>query len=109
VKKLDVVLRSGQEDAMKELLDGYGVPGVTVTHVMGYGEQRGRKEMYRGTEVEAYLLPNVRFEVILKEEDVEPLVALIVKGLSTGRVGDGKIFVSEVSEMIKIRTGERES
>jgi nitrogen regulatory protein P-II 1 len=107
MKKVDVVLRSSQEDAMKDLLDAHGVPGVTVTHVMGYGEQRGQKEMYRGTEVEAYLLPNVRFEVVLKDEEVEPLVELLVKNLSTGKVGDGKVFISEVSKMVRIRTGER--
>jgi len=107
VKKLDIVIRPGREEDVRRLLDGYGVPGMTVTHVLGFGEQRGHREMYRGTAVEADLLPKVRFEVVLEEERVESLVALLVERLSTGTVGDGRIFVSDVLQAIRIRTGER--
>ena len=108
MKKMDILIRPGQEEDLRALLDGFGVPGITVSHVLGYGEQRGQKEMYRGTEVESRLLSKVRFEIILKNEQLEPLVELLVKKLSTGNIGDGKIFISDMVSVIKIRTGERE-
>jgi nitrogen regulatory protein P-II 1 len=108
MKKMDIILRPGREDDLRALLDGFGVPGITVSHVLGYGEQRGRKEMYRGTEVESRLLSKLRFEIVLKDEQVEPLAELLVKTLSTGTIGDGKIFISDIASVIKIRTGERE-
>ena len=108
MKKVDIFIRPGREEDLRSLLDGFGVPGITVSHVLGSGEQRGRKEMYRGTELEARLLSKVRFEIALKDDQVEPLVDLLVKNLSTGNIGDGKIFVSDIVTVIKIRTGDRE-
>ncbi len=108
MKKVDILIRPGREEDLRALLDGFGVPGITVSHVLGYGEQRGRKEMYRGTELESRLLSKVRFEIVLKDEQVEPLVEMLVKNLSTGNIGDGKIFISDIASVIKIRTGDKE-
>jgi nitrogen regulatory protein PII len=91
---------------MKDLLDQFGVPGMTVTHVLGWGEQKGGEQIYRGAKLPSELLPKVRFEVVLEAEKVAGLLSAVVKAFSTGKVGDGKIFVSNVHQVVKIRTGE---
>lgn len=108
MKKVEIIVRPSREDDLRVLLDEFGVPGMTVSHVLGYGEQKGQKEMYRGTVMEARLLSKVRFEVVLKNDQTASLVDLLVQRLSTGHIGDGKVFISDVAEMVKIRTGERE-
>jgi nitrogen regulatory protein P-II 1 len=97
MKKLDIITRSEQEQKVKDILLAFDVPGATITHVLGCGEQKGIKEMYRGTEVEINFLP---------KDKVDALIEILVKELSSGKVGDGKIFVSDISSVVKIRTGE---
>lgn len=106
MKKLDIITRSEQEQKVKDILLAFDVPGATITHVLGCGEQKGIKEMYRGTEVEINFLPKVRFEIVMPEEKVDKLIEILVRELSSGKVGDGKIFVSDISSVVKIRTGE---
>jgi len=107
MKKLDIITRSEMEQKVRDILFSFNVPGATVTRVLGFGEQKGVTEMYRGTEVKINFLPKVRFEVVMEDgDDVKKLTDILVRELSTGKVGDGKIFVSDVSYMVKIRTGE---
>lgn len=106
MKKVDVILRPGNEQRMKDVLAQFGVPGMTVTHVLGWGEQKGGEQIYRGARLPSELLPKVRFEVVLEEDQVPRLVSTVVSEFSTGQVGDGKIFVSNVQKVVKIRTGE---
>lgn len=106
MKKLDIITRTEMEQKVKDILYSFDVPGATATHVLGFGEQKGVKEMYRGTEVQINFLPKVRFEIVMEEDRVNELIDVLVKELSSGKVGDGKIFVSDVASMVKIRTGE---
>jgi nitrogen regulatory protein P-II 1 len=84
-----------------------GIGGMTVTEVRGFGQQKGHTEIYRGTEYVIDFLPKVKIEVVVKDEDVEKVIETIMKTAQTGRVGDGKIFVIPVEEVVRIRTGER--
>lgn len=91
---------------MKEALHQVGVAGMTVSEVKGFGRQKGHTELYRGAEYVVDFLPKVKIEIIVKDDQVASVVEAIAKGAKTGRIGDGKIFVSQVDEVIRIRTGE---
>ena len=91
---------------MKEALSGVGVQGITVSEVKGFGRQRGHTELYRGAEYVVDFLPKVKLEVIVKDDQVDPVVEAITAAARTGRIGDGKIFVTTVDEVVRIRTGE---
>ena len=107
MKKIEAIIRPGKLEEIKESLNNFSIHGLTVSQVMGCGLQKGRKEFYRGTEVTLNLLPKIKVEIVTKDELLEDVINLLVKEAKTGEVGDGKIFVFDVLDAIKIRTGER--
>jgi nitrogen regulatory protein P-II 1 len=100
------VIKPFQLDAVKDLLRDVGCPGMTVAEVQGCGRQRGRTETYRGTEYTIDFTPKLRIEVVADDVDVDTVVQAIATGARTGRIGDGKIWVTEVARVMRIRTGE---
>jgi len=107
MKKIEAIIKPFKLDEVKEALHEVGVQGITVTEAKGFGRQKGHTELYRGAEYVVDFLPKVKIEIVLPTEQVEAAVEAILKAARTGRIGDGKIFVSEVLEAIRIRTGER--
>ncbi len=107
MKKVEAIIKPFKLDEVKDALVEIGIGGMTVTEVRGFGQQKGHTEIYRGTEYVIDFLPKVKIEVIVKDEDVEKVVQTILKTAQTGRVGDGKIFIIPVEDVIRIRTGER--
>jgi len=106
VKKIEAVIRHYKLEEVKNALTAAGVEGMTVTEVRGFGRQRGHKEMYRGAEYTVDFLPKVKLEVVVSDAVVRSVVDTIIKTARTGQIGDGKIFVTDLSEVIRIRTGE---
>ncbi len=106
MKKIELITRPDKLEDVKELLNEQGVNGMTVTMVSGCGAQKGKREMYRGTAYDVNLLPKVKIECVVKDEMVEPLGAVIVERIRTGKIGDGKMFVYDVVDALKVRTGE---
>lgn len=106
MKKIEAIIKPFKLDEVKESLGGVGVQGITVTEVKGFGRQRGHTELYRGAEYVVDFLPKVKLEVIVKDEQVEAVVEAVQSAAKTGRIGDGKIFVTDVGEVVRIRTGE---
>jgi len=106
VKKVEAIIKPFKLEEVKEALAGVGVQGLTVSEVKGFGRQKGHKELYRGAEYVVEFLPKVKLEIVVADDKLEEVVQAIVKAASTGRIGDGKIFVSPVDEAIRIRTGE---
>lgn len=107
MKKIEAIVRPGKLDEIKEALNNYNVHGLTLSQVMGCGLQKGRKEYIRGTEVTLNLLPKVKIEVVVNDSQAEQVISIITKEGRTGEVGDGKIFVYNIEDTIRIRTGER--
>ncbi len=107
MKKVEAIIKPFKLDEVKDALVEIGIGGMTVTEVRGFGQQKGHTEIYRGTEYVIDFLPKVKIEVIVKDEDVEKVVQAIIKTAQTGRVGDGKIFIIPIEDVIRIRTGER--
>ncbi|WP_333783962.1 nitrogen regulator P-II GlnB [Thermocrinis sp.] len=107
MKKVEAIIKPFKLDEVKDALVEIGIGGMTVTEVRGFGQQKGHTEIYRGTEYVIDFLPKVKIEVVVKDEDVEKVVETIMKTAQTGRVGDGKIFVIPIEDVIRIRTGER--
>ena len=107
MKKVEAIIKPFKLDEVKEGLSSVGVQGLTVSEVKGFGRQKGHTELYRGAEYVVDFLPKVKIEVIVTDEKVTEVVDLIEKAAKTGRIGDGKIFVLPVDEVIRIRTGER--
>lgn len=107
MKKVECIVRPHLMDAVKTALQEVGVVGMTVSEVKGFGRQKGHTETYRGSEYKIEFLPKVKVEVALAEELVDAAVEAILKTAKTGKFGDGKIFVSSLDEVIRIRTGER--
>ena len=108
MKKIEVITRPEKLETVKAILNEMGINGMTVTMVSGCGLQKGRTEIYRGTSYDINLLPKVKVEIVVKDDVLEPLIDRISKEIATGKVGDGKIFVYEVLEALRIRTGERD-
>jgi nitrogen regulatory protein P-II 1 len=106
MKKIEAIIKPFKLEEVKEALADVGVQGMTITEVKGFGRQKGHKELYRGAEYVVEFLPKVKIEIIVGDDVLEEVVKAIVKGASTGRIGDGKIFVSPVEDAIRIRTGE---
>ena len=106
VKKIEAIIKPFKLDDVKDALHEVGVSGITVTEVKGFGRQKGHTELYRGAEYVVDFLPKVKVEIVLGDDMVERAVEAIRKAAQTGRIGDGKIFVSNVEEAIRIRTGE---
>jgi nitrogen regulatory protein P-II 1 len=107
MKKVEALIKPFKLDDVKDALDAVGVRGMTVTEVKGFGAQKGRTETYRSEEYVVDYLPKVKVEVVIPDSLLEPAVEAIVKAARIGRIGDGKIFVSDVLDAIRIRTGER--
>jgi nitrogen regulatory protein P-II 1 len=107
MKKIEAVIKPFKLDEVKEALHEVGVKGITVTEAKGFGRQKGHTELYRGAEYVVDFLPKVKLEIIIDDNQVERAVEAILQAAKTGRIGDGKIFVSSVDEVIRIRTGER--
>lgn len=107
MKKIEAVIRPGRLEDIKEALNKYNIHGLTISQVMGCGLQKGRTEFYRGTEVTLNLLPKVKVEIVTKDDYVEDIINIISNEAKSGQVGDGKIFVYNVEEVVRIRTGER--
>ncbi len=106
MSKVDIITRPAMFEALKEALNDIGITGMTVTQVLGCGRQKGKTEMYRGVPLEINLLPKVKVETVVCEVPVEKVIEVAKKVLRTGEIGDGKIFVYPVENVIKIRTGE---
>jgi nitrogen regulatory protein P-II 1 len=107
MKQVEAIIKPFKLDEVKESLSSIGVQGLTVSEVKGFGRQRGHTELYRATEYVVDFLPKVKLQVIVKDEMVTPVVEAISKAARTGRIGDGKIFVLPVDDVVRIRTGER--
>ena len=106
MKKLEIIVRQTKATAVKDALVGVGVHGMTVTDVKGFGRQGGHTETYRGVEIVVEFVPKVKFEVVLEQECLDAAIAAVQAAASTGSVGDGKIFVIPVENVVRIRTGE---
>jgi nitrogen regulatory protein P-II 1 len=107
MKLVTAVIKPHQLDAVKEALHAMGVSGMTVSEVQGYGRQKGHTEVYRGAEYTVEFLPKIRVDVLIDEIDVEKVVDAVVAASRTGKIGDGKVWVTSVEEVIRVRTGER--
>ena len=107
MKKIEAIVKPFKLDEVREALSEVGVTGLTVTEVKGFGRQKGHTELYRGAEYVVDFLPKVKLEIIVKDELVTQVVDAILKSAKTGRIGDGKIFVLPIDEVMRIRTGER--
>lgn len=107
MKKIEAIIRPGKLEEIKDALNKFNVHGITVSQVMGCGLQKGRKEFFRGNEVTLNLLPKIKIEIVTKDGYVEDIIRLITEEARTGEVGDGKIFIYDVEDAVKIRTGER--
>jgi nitrogen regulatory protein P-II 1 len=109
VKKIEAIIKPFKLDEVKEALHEVGVSGITVTEAKGFGRQKGHTELYRGAEYVVDFLPKVRLEVVVDDDQAERVVEAIANAARTGRIGDGKIFVSSIESALRIRTGERDS
>jgi nitrogen regulatory protein P-II 1 len=106
MKKIEAIIRHFKLEDVKNALTAQGVSGMTITEVRGFGRQKGHTEMYRGTEYTVDFVPKVKIEVVVDDGKLQAALATIVKSANTGQIGDGKIFVSSLSDVVRIRTGE---
>ena len=106
MKKIEAYLRPFKLDEVKDALTRVGVKGMSVSEVKGFGRQRGHKEIYRGSEYTVDFLPKIKIEIIVKDNELENVIDAIMESAATGKLGDGKIFIYDVLDAIKIRTGE---
>ena len=107
MRLIEAIIKPFKLDDVREALSEKGVEGLTVTETKGFGRQKGHTELYRGAEYVVDLLPKLKLEILVREEDVEEVISAIAEAANTGKIGDGKIFVAPVSDVIRIRTGER--
>ncbi|MEZ0224698.1 MAG: P-II family nitrogen regulator [Alphaproteobacteria bacterium] len=107
MKKIEAIIKPFKLDEVKEALHDVGVQGMTVTEVRGFGRQKGHTELYRGAEYVVDFLPKVKIEVVVENGQVDDVIEAITQAARTGRIGDGKIFVTPVENVIRVRTGER--
>lgn len=107
ITKIEIIMNSSKFEELKEEMNKIGITGMTVSNVMGCGLQKGHKEYYRGVAVEINLLPKLKVEIVVCEVPVETVIDIATKVLRTGNIGDGKIFIYEVSDAVRVRTGER--
>lgn len=106
VKKIEAIIKPFKLDEVKQALSAIGVQGMTISEVKGYGRQKGHKEIYRGAEYMVDLIPKIKIEIVVDQSMVDLVVQKIVESARTGKIGDGKIFVLPVEEVIRVRTGE---
>lgn len=109
MKKIEAIIKPFKMDDVREALAEVNITGMTVSEVKGFGRQKGHTELYRGAEYMVDFLPKVKIEIIVADEDVEPCVNTIIETAQTGKIGDGKIFITNVERVIRIRTGEEDA
>jgi nitrogen regulatory protein P-II 1 len=107
MKRIEAIIRPIRFEAVKEALNDIGVYGMTITDVRGFGRQQGHTEKYRGSTYTLNLLPKIKLEIVVPDERVEEVVSAIIEAAQTGEIGDGKIFIADVLDTVRIRTGER--
>jgi nitrogen regulatory protein PII len=107
MKKVEAIIKPFKLDDVKEALSGIGIEGLTVSEVKGFGRQKGHTELYRGAEYVVDFLPKIKLEIVVVDDLVEQVVEAIVGAANTGKIGDGKIFIIPLEEVVRIRTGER--
>jgi len=106
MKKIEAIIKPFKLDEVREALSDVGITGLTVTEVKGFGRQKGHTELYRGAEYVVDFLPKIKIEIVVASDQVDPALDAIVKAARTGKIGDGKIFVTTVEQVVRIRTGE---
>ena len=109
MKKIEAIIKPFKLDAVKESLNEIGVSGLTVLEAKGFGRQKGHTELYRGAEYVVDFLPKIKLEFIVEDQSLEKVIETIQRSAHTGKIGDGKIFISNIEEIIRIRTGEKDS
>ncbi len=109
MKKIEAVIKPFKLEDVKDALAEMGITGMTVSEVKGYGRQKGHSELYRGAEYVVDFLPKVKMEMVVDDEQVDSVVETVVEAARTGKIGDGKIFVSDIDKIIRIRTGETDT
>lgn len=107
MKKIEAIIKPFRLDEVKSTLQEINIEGMTITEAKGFGRQKGHTELYRGAEYTVDFLPKLKVEIVTTDEQAAGVVEALIKGAKTGKIGDGKIFVSEIEEVIRIRTGER--
>jgi nitrogen regulatory protein P-II 1 len=108
MKLVTAVIKPHKWEDVREALETFGVAGMTVSEVSGYGRQKGHTEVYRGAEYDIALVPKIRLEIVVEDADVADIVDIIVKTAQTGRIGDGKVWVQPVESVVRVRTGDRD-
>ncbi|MCD6261721.1 MAG: P-II family nitrogen regulator [Deltaproteobacteria bacterium] len=109
MKKIEAIIKPFKLDDVKEALTEIGIQGMTISEVKGYGRQKGHKEIYRGAEYVVDFIPKIKIEIVIEAEMVEKVIKIMQQAANTGKIGDGKIFVSNVEQVLRIRTGETDS
>ena len=107
MKKIEMIVRPEKMETIKEIVESVGAGGMTVSSVMGCGAQKGKKEVYRGVEMNINLLHKIKVEVVVQDDMVDALVSAVAEGIQTGEVGDGKMFIIPIDDAVRVRTGER--
>ncbi len=107
MKKIEAIIKPFKLDEVKDALNAIGIHGMTVTEVKGFGRQKGHVEVYRGTEYEVTFIPKVKIEVVVPDAIIDKVVATVLEKAKTGKIGDGKMFIFSLEDVIRIRTGER--
>ncbi len=107
MKKIELIIKPFKLDDVKDALSNIGIFGMTVVEVKGFGQQKGHTELYRGAEYQVDFVPKVKIEIVVSDEKVEDAVEAVIEAARTGKIGDGKIFITNIEETIRIRTGER--
>ena len=107
MKKIEAIIKPFKLDEVKDALNALGVQGMTVTEVKGFGRQKGHVELYRGAEYDISFIPKVKIEVVVADAAADKIITTIMEKAKTGKIGDGKIFVTKIEEIIRIRTGEK--
>ena len=107
MRKIEAIIKPYKLEEVKEALNTIGIKGMTVTEVKGYGRQKGHKEIYRGAEYQVDFIPKIKIEIVIERDQADRVIETIMKSARTGKIGDGKIFVTSVEEVVRIRTGEQ--
>jgi len=106
MKKMEVIIKPFKLEDVKVALADIGITGMTVSEVKGYGRQKGHSELYRGAEYTVDFMPKIKLDIVVNDEDVDKVVEVVVESAKTGKIGDGKIFISDIEKIVRIRTGE---
>ena len=109
MKLVTAVVKPHKWEDVREALETFGVTGMTVSEVSGYGRQKGHTEIYRGAEYDIALVPKIKIEIVVDDMDAADVVGIVVKAAQTGRIGDGKVWVSALDSVVRVRTGDRDS